>query len=189
MTDSLIIDINKCIDFLEGFGGFCVYTNKEELREASGRWRHLHQGNRRRMCMYVCGGENTVHQLIITYTRSTNFALCYRWMTSDPTPILLNVLYLPPLCSWWAHCTAPSQSGHWLSHCTEMYAQSPHDLSCRTWKFTCRTTAWVLHSYSYILPVHEGILLFVVGSSQPLTDINCICHWTVCADDNNHGSW
>ena len=94
------------------------------------------------------------------------------------------LFYLPPPCSWWAHCTVPSQSDHWPSHCTEMYPQSPHHLSCRTWKLTCRTTAWVLHSYSYTLPVHEGILLFVVWSSQPLTDINCICHWTVCGVDN-----
>ena len=47
---------------------------------------------------------------------------------------------LLPVCSWWAHCTAPSQSGHWLSHCIEMYVQSPHDLSCRIWRLTCRTT-------------------------------------------------
>ena len=38
VMDSLIIDINKCIDFTEGFGGLRVYTNKEELRETWGEW-------------------------------------------------------------------------------------------------------------------------------------------------------
>ena len=53
MIDSLIIDINKCIDFTEGFGGLCVYTNKEELRNIWGRWRHVHEWKRQKMCMYV----------------------------------------------------------------------------------------------------------------------------------------
>ena len=76
------------------------------------------------------------------YTRSTTFVLWYKCRTSDSTHFPLIVLYLLLLLLyfWRARCMVLSQSDHWLSHCTEMYVQSPLDLSCRTWRQTCRTT-------------------------------------------------
>ena len=147
------------------------------------------------------------------YTRSTTFVLWCKCRTSDSTHFPLIVLYLLLLlCSWRARCMVLSQSDHWLSHCTEMYVQPPHDLSCRTWRLTCRTTEWIEHIRPHsscllistsnfhfltfpfklvnLLPVHKSILLFASRSSKSLADINCICHIHsravyVCASDNN----
>ena len=54
VIDGLIIDINKCIDFIEGFGGLRVYTNKEELREIWGEWGYQKVYE----CLYVLVKEN-----------------------------------------------------------------------------------------------------------------------------------
>ena len=48
VIDSLIIDINKCIDFTEGFRGLRAYTNKEELRETWGEWGY------QEVCEFMC---------------------------------------------------------------------------------------------------------------------------------------